>query len=142
MDLIDTLSSSNDNVTGTSLSINGFQRVETPVTDEEVLRSMGAKRKRGAAWDAWEDRALAKQVLADDSIMNKSGKREDRWQRVSDNLKRVGMDRSWLSCKDRMERLVKCHRVCDSSVLYCSGTNKLYNRMSHFQNKRQALSRK
>ncbi|KAI5836788.1 hypothetical protein DFP73DRAFT_601868 [Morchella snyderi] len=37
--------------------------------------------------------------------MNKTGKREDRWQRVSDNLKRVDMDPSWLSCKDRMERL-------------------------------------
>lgn len=77
--------------------------------DPEIASSTPSK-KRGAAWEAWEDRALAKQVLADDPILNKFGKREDRWQRVADNLMQVGITRSWISCKDRMERLVKWHR--------------------------------
>lgn len=77
-----------------------------------------AAKRRGAAWDGWEDRALTKQVLADDPILSKAyGRREDRWQQVSDNLKQsMGMNRSWISCKDRMEKLVGWHRV--SSFLF------------------------
>ncbi|KAH0606107.1 uncharacterized protein H6S33_003768 [Morchella sextelata] len=37
-----------------------------------------AAKRRGAAWDGWEDRALTKQVLADDPILSKAcGRRED-----------------------------------------------------------------
>jgi hypothetical protein len=81
-------------------------------------------------------------VLAVDPIVNETGKREDSWQWISDNLKRVRMDQSWLSCKDRIERLLKWHRVCDVSGLDMSGTDNHSSRTSHFQNKRQRLLRK
>lgn len=79
--------------------------------DPETASSTPSK-KRGATWEACqgEDRALAKQVPANDPILNKVGKREDRWQRVADNLMQVGITRSWISCKNRMERLVKWQR--------------------------------
>lgn len=66
--------------------------------------------KRGKPWLAWEDRALAKQVLADDPILNKTGSREDRWREVSNHLQQVNMTRSWASCKNRMDLLVEWHR--------------------------------
>lgn len=76
------------------------------------------KRRWGAAWEAWEDRTLAKQVLADDPILNKTGGKEDRWREVAEHLKKlVGIDRSWSSCKDRMDKLVGWLRV-SSQILY------------------------
>lgn len=70
------------------------------------------KKLRGASWAEWEDKALAIQVLADNPISNKIGKKEKRWRTVSDNLRRlVGIDRTWSSCVDRMDRLIAQHKV-------------------------------
>jgi hypothetical protein len=66
--------------------------------------------KRGISWLAWEDRALAKQVLADDLILNKAESKEDRWREVSNHLQQVNMTRSWASCKNRMDLLVEWYR--------------------------------
>jgi hypothetical protein len=43
-----------------------------------VAASSGMK-KRGASCESWEDRVLAKQVLADDPILNKADPGEYRW---------------------------------------------------------------
>ncbi|RPB06473.1 hypothetical protein P167DRAFT_580487 [Morchella conica CCBAS932] len=92
-----------------SSTINYHSQLST--RDPETASSTPSK-KRGATWETCqrEDRALAKQVPANDPILNKVGKREDRWQRVADNLMQVGITRSWISCKNRMERLVKWQR--------------------------------
>lgn len=83
---------------------NSFRPEETSTPPQE-------KRKRGAAWQPWEDRALARQVQADDPILTQVGRKEDRWEEVSKNLDHYGMSRSWSSCKDRMDKLVAWHKV-------------------------------
>ena len=78
---------------------------------EEESTPPQEKRKRGAAWQPWEDRALARQVQADDPILSQVGRKEDRWEEVSKNLSHYGMSRSWSSCKNRMDKLVIWHKV-------------------------------
>ncbi|KAI5838214.1 hypothetical protein DFP73DRAFT_600317 [Morchella snyderi] len=89
-----------------------FQTILNDGNSSEIVTASSSCRakKRGASWEAWEDRALAKQVLADDPILNKAGTREYRWGQVSNHLKRVGMDRSWSSCRDRVDKLVDWHK--------------------------------
>ena len=84
----------------------------------EEATPLPEKRKRGAAWQPWEDRALARQVQSDDPILGQIGRKEDRWAEVSRSLAQCGMSRSWSSCKDRMEKLVLWHKV-SNSILYC-----------------------
>ena len=83
---------------------NSFRPEETSTLPQE-------KRKRGAAWQPWEDRALARQVQADDPILTQVGRKEDCWEEVSKNLDYYGMSHFWSSCKDRMEKLVAWHKV-------------------------------
>lgn len=91
---------------GSQAEVAGSEPVASSITPEPD------KNKRGKAWLAWEDRALAKQVLADDPIFNKTGKKDERWREVAEHLeKSVGMTRSGASCRNRMDLLVELHRV-------------------------------
>lgn len=90
---------------GSQAEVAGSEPVASSITPEPD------KNKRGKAWLAWEDRALAKQVLADDPIFNKTGKKDERWREVAEHLeKSVGMTRSGASCRNRMDLLVELHR--------------------------------
>ena len=93
-------------------SRNSFRPQEESTPPQE-------KRKRGAAWQPWEDRALARQVQADDPILTQVGRKEDRWEVVSKNLDRYGMSRSWSSCKDRMDEVVAWHKVSKYYLVFC-----------------------
>lgn len=91
--------------------LNDSDVVEEPMSASAGVSS-GAGRKRGVSWEAWEDRALSRQVIADDPILNNTGKKEERWKEVAEHLKKlVGMNRSWSSCKNRMDKLVEWQRV-------------------------------
>jgi len=92
-------------------SIESYQSHEAKPGPDEEATPLPGKRKRGAAWQPWEDRALACQVQSDDPILGQIGRKEDRWEDVSRNLAQGGMSRSWSSCKDRMEKLVLWHKV-------------------------------
>lgn len=102
--LLNVQSAANDR----SSSSNGSRN---PGRQHEEHTPPREKRMRGAAWRPWEDRALARQVQADDPILGQLGRKEDRWEEVSNNLTHYGMSRSWSSCKDRMEKLVHWHKV-------------------------------
>ncbi|KAG0136753.1 hypothetical protein HOY82DRAFT_599019 [Tuber indicum] len=80
-------------------------------------------RKRGAAWQPWEDRALVQQVQADDPILGQLGRKEERWSEVSKGLTRYGMSRSWSSCKDRMEKLIQWHKKAETRSKQKTGTD-------------------
>ncbi|KAI5842175.1 hypothetical protein DFP73DRAFT_608470 [Morchella snyderi] len=86
------------------------------------------KKPRGASWAEWEDKALAIQVLADNPISNKVGKKENRWRSVSGNLRRlVGIDRTWSSCVDRIDRLIAQYRSETSQSKQKTGINEETN---------------
>jgi hypothetical protein len=103
--------------------------VERPLVSESQ-ESIG--RKRGGSWLPWEDRLLAKEVLARDPITNREGRKEDRWKEIARNLESLNMQRSWASCKDRISKLIEYHRVStiynqrstDSSDGFLARTNK------------------
>lgn len=57
--------------------------------EEGAKPSRLLKKLRGVAWMEWEDRALAKQVLADNPIVNRVGRKEDRWGLVSEDLRNL-----------------------------------------------------
>ncbi|KAH8154656.1 uncharacterized protein LAJ45_01185 [Morchella importuna] len=97
------------------LVLNTCSGSGSDVADSEPA-ALEPERKRGKAWLAWEDRALAKQVLADDPILNRpGGKKEDCWREVALNLSRkMNMNRSG-SCKNRMDLLVGLHRTHDQN---------------------------
>ncbi|KAI5849668.1 hypothetical protein DFP73DRAFT_619264 [Morchella snyderi] len=84
---------------------------------------MAEVKRRGGSWLPWEDRNLAKEVLARDPITNRAGKKEDRWKEVADNLLMVGMHRTWSSCKDHMGKLIQWHRNEQSMARQATGTN-------------------
>ena len=87
---------------------------------EEGSTPRQEKRQRGAAWQPWEDRALARQVQADDPILSQVGRKEDRWVEVSNNLTHYGISRSWSSCKDCMDKLVAWHKVSNIILVFCT----------------------
>lgn len=65
-----------------------------------------ARVSRGIAWSDWEDQALAIQILADDTIVDKTGTKQERWSEVAEHLKAVGINCTWISFKDRIDSLL------------------------------------
>lgn len=88
-----------------------------------VPTSTGPKR-----WDAWEDRALARQVLADDPINCLRGLTQEKWQDVANHLGEMRSSgrlivRSGESCRIRMKKLVMLHKKEQARSLQKTGTN-------------------
>ncbi|KAF8470740.1 hypothetical protein BDZ91DRAFT_549283 [Kalaharituber pfeilii] len=69
--------------------------------------------RKSAKWQAWEGRALAKQVLADNVFNCARGKSMKGWESVSEHLaliQPVPIIRSALSCKGQCSYLIKAHK--------------------------------
>jgi len=72
------------------------------------------ERKTTQKWQAWEDRALAKQVLADDPFNCTRGQATKGWELVAEHLaciQPIPIKRSAIACKSRCVYLVKAHKV-------------------------------
>ncbi|KAI5839994.1 hypothetical protein DFP73DRAFT_529470 [Morchella snyderi] len=92
-----------------------------------IPTTAGAKR-----WDAWEDRALARQVLADDPINCLRGVTQEKWQDVANHLGEMQSTgrlivRSGESCRIRMKKLVMLHKKEQARSLQKTGTNEEIN---------------
>ncbi|KAH8149543.1 uncharacterized protein LAJ45_06171 [Morchella importuna] len=102
-------------------SLGDVERPLPVVSSSESQHGIG--RKRGGSWLPWEDRLLAKEVLARDPITNREGRKEDRWKEIARNLESLNMQRSWASCKDRISKLIEYHRQEQIKARQATGTN-------------------
>ncbi|KAF8432317.1 hypothetical protein BGX38DRAFT_1263267 [Terfezia claveryi] len=86
------------------------------------------ERRTTQKWQPWEDRALAKQVLADDPYNCTRGQAMKGWELVAENLaciQPVPIKRSAIACKSRCIYLVKAHKAKESLSLQKTGADEL-----------------
>lgn len=96
-----------------------FQR---PRQDMEMEHQAGKAMK----WEAWEDRALARQVLADDPINCIRVRTPEKWLEVSIHLYELrpkAMNSTGESYRARMKKLVLLHRSEQSRSLHKTGAD-------------------
>ncbi|KAI5839383.1 hypothetical protein DFP73DRAFT_598662 [Morchella snyderi] len=85
---------------------------------------------KAAKWEPWEDRALARQVLADDPINCIRGRTPEKWLDVSVHLSEIRpkpIRRTADSCRARMKKLVLLHKSDQSRSLQKTGANEEVN---------------
>ncbi|KAF8470100.1 hypothetical protein BDZ91DRAFT_847259 [Kalaharituber pfeilii] len=80
-------------------------------------------RRRGAEWKPWEDRALAKEIMAAGVLVAGKGKSIEKWEEVARALKKIGSIRTGKSSKSRFNKLLTELRAQNLRSLQKTGTN-------------------
>lgn len=98
--------------------LSNLQATATTRSEFGVKGGPEVQQTRGTKWEAWEDRALVRQVLADDPLNCIRGRTPEKWQDVSKHLAELqpkAMQRSSDSCRSRLKKLVLWHKVSNRS---------------------------
>lgn len=90
-----------------------YNQTPQPISPQFSQPDVGRPAGKAAKWEPWEDRALARQVLADDPINCIRGRTPEKWLEVSVHLSEMrpkAIRRTADSCRARMKKLVLLHK--------------------------------